>query len=350
MASYQPRFQSFWWLQLAGWGTFYLLLVLATVPVAKDATDYRDQAISIGVLFLGSFLLRPVCRYLLRGPHSWLNLEIRAAGISVLAGAIVTAATGLVMKAFRPLEAVEWVQMLIDSSVVFFLWCTLYFNIKQWQRSVDERERLLRAEAETREARLSALRYQLNPHFLFNSLNAVSTLILEGKATEASRMLAQIGEFLRSTLDTQVALEVPLSQEVTLAAEYLAIEQTRLGERLQVRWDIAPDTLDARVPSLLLQPLIENAVRYGIAPLASGGIVAVRTELCDSRLRLTVSNSGAPNGDRPEGVAHGNGIGLANSRERLRTLYGTAHTFALETLATGGCKVTIEIPRETAAA
>lgn len=350
MQEIQPRFQSFWRLQLAGWGTFYLLLVLATIPVSRNAVDFRDQAISVAIFFFGSFLLRPFCRYLFRGSHSLLNLELRAAGVSVIAGAIATAAMGLVMRFIRPMEPAEWTEMLVDSSVVFFLWCTLYFTIKQWQQSTRERERLLRAESEAREARLSALRYQLNPHFLFNSLNAVSTLVLEGKSMEASRMLAQISEFLRSTLDTQVAIEVPLSQEIALTAEYLAIEQTRLGDRLQVRWNISPETLDALVPSLLLQPLIENAVRHGIAPLVVGGAVAIHSELRDSRLRITVRNSGAPNGQEAHVPRNRNGIGLANSAERLRALYGSDHTLALRTPVEGGCEVTIEIPHRLSAA
>jgi two-component system, LytTR family, sensor kinase len=350
MQGIDSRFRSFWWLQLAGWGAFYALIVLVTIPVTKTAADFRDQALTVLVLFLGSFLLRPVCRALLRTPRSWLNLELRAAGLSTIAGAIAASVTALAMLFFRKLELVEWIQLLIDNSVFFFLWCSLYFSIKQWQQSTDDRERLLRAETAAREAKLTALRYQLNPHFLFNSLNAVSTLVLEGKAAEASRMLAQIADFLRSTLNTQVAVEVPLAQEIALTAEYLAIEQTRLGDRLQVRWDISPESLDALVPSLLLQPLIENAVRYGIAPHVTGGAVAIQSELCDSRLRITVRNSGAPNGQDAHAPGHGNGIGLVNSAERLRTLYGSNHTFALTAPAEGGCEVTIEIPRRLSAA
>jgi LytS/YehU family sensor histidine kinase len=117
---------------------------------------------------------------------------------------------------------------------ILFMWCSLYFSIKQWQQSSMEKERLLRAESEVREARLLALRYQLNPHFLFNSLNAVSTLVLDGNAPAATRMLAQIGDLLRISLDSEVTTEVALSQELAFTEGYLAIEQTRLGERLRI--------------------------------------------------------------------------------------------------------------------
>ena len=113
---------------------------------------------------------------------------------------------------------------------LLFSWCSLYFSIKQWHTSSQERERLLRAEAEVREARLQALRYQLNPHFLFNSLNAVSTLVLDGEASAATKMLSQIGDFLRTSLNDQAALEAPLSQEMAFTEQYIAIEKTRLGD------------------------------------------------------------------------------------------------------------------------
>ena len=174
------------------------------------------------------------------------------------------------------------------------MWCSLYFSIKQWQQSCKEKERLLRAESEVREARLLALRYQLNPHFLFNSLNAVSTLVLDGNARAATRMLAQIGDLLRASLDSEVTAEVTLSQELALTEGYLAIEQTRLGERLKIDMVVPLETRDALVPSMLLQPLVENAVRYGVAPLIEGGRIAIKSALhagqaanCHRELRTT---------------------------------------------------------------
>jgi two-component system, LytTR family, sensor kinase len=230
----------------------------------------------------------------------------------------------------------------VQFSVVLFLWCSLYFSTKQWQQSTQERERLLRAETEAREARLSALRYQLNPHFLFNSLNAVSTLVLDGNAPAATRMLAQIGELLRTSLDNEVMSEVTLSQEMAFTQRYLAIEQTRLGDRLQVDLNIASDTLDALVPSMLLQPLVENAVRHGVVPLVKGGGITIASALQVDRLQIVVGNS-ATRGGRKQNE-NGNGIGLRNTAERLKTLYGDHHRFTLQWPEAGGCQVLIELP------
>src|SRR6202044_3563519 len=180
----------------------------------------------------------------------WLSLELRAFGLSAVAGTFTTIiAEAVKLRGARIVWAdslEDWLQFV----VILFLWCTLYFSIKQWQQSVRERERLVRAESEAREARLSALRYQLNPHFLFNSLNAASTLVLEGDAPAATRMLAQIGDLLRTTLDHDALPETPLAQELAFVDQYLAIEQTRLGGRLRVERAIADDTLDAVVPGM----------------------------------------------------------------------------------------------------
>jgi two-component system, LytTR family, sensor kinase len=334
-------FPSFWQLQVYGWSGFYVLVLVALVSSLRFRELVWANTIWFLCMFATSFLLRPVCRALMARSLSWIALEVWAFACSILAGAFASLVPEFLMT--FPIDWKDFVETWLDSTVVLFLWCSLYFSIKQWQRSAHERERLLRAESEAREARLSALRYQLNPHFLFNSLNAVSTLVLEGNAPAATRMLAQIADLLRSTLDSQSVPETPLSHEIAFAEQYLAIEQTRLGDRLRVVTDISPDTLDALVPSMLLQPLVENAVRHGIAPLVDGGTIRVLSKLEGLQLRLAVENSGILSLSSQN---HGstNGIGLKNTAERLKTLYGAAHSFVLEWPETGGCQVTIELP------
>jgi two-component system, LytTR family, sensor kinase len=335
--------RSFWQIQIIGWCCFYLFDLLESIHQFLTKRVFIDEeTVPIVFMFLGSCALRPICRWLLRQSQSWIAFESKAAAAAMIAAIPVTCAAGLILRNFYSVPWHALVAILMWSFFILFMWCSLYFSIKQWQQSSMERERLLRAESEVREARLLALRYQLNPHFLFNSLNAVSTLVLDGNAPAATRMLAQIGDLLRTSLDCEVAAEVTLSQELAFTEGYLAIEQTRLGERLKIEMAVPLETRDALVPSMLLQPLIENAVRYGVAPLIEGGWIAIKSALDADRLRIVVGNSGC----RGEGEQkrNKNGIGLGNTAERLKTLYGTDFGFSLGWPEAGGCEVVLELP------
>src|ERR1700684_3487488 len=276
---HEMHFPSFGRLQAMGWTCLYVLILVACIPEITRPGTLRDETVGVAFMFLGSCVLHPICRSLLRRSLPWLALELRASVWSLAVGTAGAVAAEIALLGFRGIDWKDLAGNAVQFAVVLFLWCTLYFSIKQWNTSSQERERLLRAEAEAREARLQALRYQLNPHFLFNSLNAVSTLVLDGEASAATKMLSQIGDFLRTSLNNQAAIEAPLSQEMVFTEQYIAIEKTRLGDRLQVNLDICPDTLDAMVPGMLLQPLVENAVRHGVASLADGGKIAIGSEL-----------------------------------------------------------------------
>ena len=335
--------RSFWQIQIIGWSCFYLFDLLESIHNFLTKRVYIDEeTVPIVLMFLGSCALRPVCRWLLRQSQSWIAFELKAAAAALVTAIPVACAAGLILQNFYHVPWHALVAVWMWSFFILFMWCSLYFSIKQWQQSSMEKERLLRAEAEVREARLLALRYQLNPHFLFNSLNAVSTLVLDGNAPAATRMLAQIGDLLRSSLDSEVTAEVALAQELVFTEGYLAIEQTRLGDRLKFDMEIPIETRDALVPSMLLQPLVENAVRYGVAPLIEGGWITINSALHADRLRIVIVNSGR----RGEGEQskNGNGIGLGNTAERLKSLYGTDFEFSLGWPEAGGCEVVLELP------
>lgn len=336
-------FPSFWQLQAAGWVAFYVVLLVAVLPYRKPE-EFRDQTIGCVAMFLASLLLRPLCRSLVRRELPWIGLELRALAWSAVVGAIAAFITELAILRVVRLVWIDLLVNVVQFSFVLFLWCTLYFSIKQWQQSAGERERLLIAEREARDARLSALRYQLNPHFLFNSLNAVSTLVLKGDAPRATRMLSQIASLLRASFDGPTILEIPFSHELDFAEKYLAIEKTRLGDRLQVAFEVAPESLDAAVPSMLLQPLLENAVRHGVGRLREGGVIAIQAAIVDDRLRLVVTNSGPHRDVEARVDENRSGIGLANTTERLKRLYGPACDFALSWPDAGGCEITIQMP------
>src|SRR5580692_12176171 len=233
------KLRSFWQVQIIGWCCYYLFHLLEMIHAyLTKRVFFPEETVPVFFMFLGSFALRPFCRWLLRQSRSWIAFELKAAAAAMVLSIPVTCASGLILQNFNHVPWHALVAVWAWSFFMLLMWCSLYFSIKQWQQSSMEKERLLRAESEVREARLLALRYQLNPHFLFNSLNAVSTLVLDGNAPAATLMLAQIGELLRTSLNNEVMPEVSLSQEMALTQRYLAIEQTRLGERLQIDFAI----------------------------------------------------------------------------------------------------------------
>jgi two-component system, LytTR family, sensor kinase len=199
------------------------------------------------------------------------------------------------------------------------------------------------AQLETRlvEAQLQALQRQLHPHFLFNTLNTISGLI-RTDAEAADVMIDRLGDLLRMTLCTSGTQEVPLKDELDVLQKYLEIEQTRFGNRLRVNMHIQPDTLDAQVPNLLLQPLVENAIRHGIAPNARPGWIAIHAERTGSQLTVQIRDSG--DGLPPDRLmALNRGVGLENTRSRLEHLYPSAFQFAFSNVERGFC-VTVRIP------
>lgn len=200
-----------------------------------------------------------------------------------------------------------------------------------------------RLEAQLAQAQLQALKMQLHPHFLFNTLNAVSTLVRTNKNEAATDMIAGLSELLRLTLESSGAQEVSLKQELDFLERYLDIEQIRFGDRLQVQMHIEPATLHARVPNLLLQPLVENAIRHGIAPRAEAGRIEIRAARDADILRLQVRDDGP---GLPQGDGLHNGVGLTNTMARLQRLYGTAQQVTFANAEDGGALVTLELPFE----
>ncbi len=217
------------------------------------------------------------------------------------------------------------------------------------RRSRQRERRALELEASLSKARLDALRLQINPHFLFNTLNAIASLI-HTRPEAADEMIGSLSELLRASLHGGGGHEVSLADEMEMLRLFTDIERTRFGDRIRFEEDLPVETLTGVVPSLILQPLVENAIRHGLEPRVQAGTVTIRARREENRLLLSVSDDGVgyyPGDDPPERAKSG-GIGLANTRARLRALYGDDQKLAIASGASGGTTITLDIPWHTA--
>ena len=217
-----------------------------------------------------------------------------------------------------------------------------YWSILAVTSAIKERSNAARLETQLAQAQLQALRMQLHPHFLFNTLHSISALVLDD-GPQAKRMISNLGDFLRMTLDSSGAQQVPFSVELEFLRRYLAIEQVRFQDRLSVQIDVDPETLTASVPNLILQPIVENAIRHGIAPRIAPGHIEIQARKLNGSLNIQIQDDGVgppEDSDAPPKQ----GVGLSNVRARLEQLYAENYRFDFSGLDTGGVRVTIEIP------
>jgi LytS/YehU family sensor histidine kinase len=230
---------------------------------------------------------------------------------------------------------------------VYLTLTSLCHAVVYFRRSQQRDRRALELETQLGQARLQALRMQLHPHFLFNTLNAISTLV-RANPEAATEMIGSLGQMLRLSLDSGAAAEVPLEQELEFLESYLEIEQIRFGDRLAVRRDIAPDIGAALVPTFILQPLVENAIRHGIEPEDAPGTLEIAARRAGDRLIIIIHDSGVGlAGETSASRSKSNGIGIPNTRARLQSLYPNAHSFAVRNSPAGGCVAELEIPFHT---
>ena len=351
--------QAFWRLQLAGWAGAMLLRAMSSLANQQPLSFLVLVLIATITGFSISLILSIVYRQLIaqRPLVTW--------GVTAL---VLPFAVGLhafidawVISLYRSDGDAGFAQLFIG---VFYLdatllgaWSALYYAINFYLQVEEQNDQLIQLENQATSAQLAMLRYQLNPHFLFNTLNSISTLVLLKQTEPANAMLSRLSSFLRYTLINEPTGRVTVAQEVETLKLYLDIELMRFEERLRTTFRIDPASEDALLPSLLLQPLVENAIKYAVTPQESGAEITIATQLIGQNLRITVSDTGpglqsGASDNRLSGVsfdggeAVSTGVGLANIRDRLAQAYGEQHRFETVEPAEGGFAVVIEIPVE----
>lgn len=373
--------RAFWSLQFVGWGGAMALRSMSAISGNQDFAFLVVVLISSITGLSISLILSVIYRQLInrRPLITWSG----TAGVLAVAVGIYAFIDAWVLTLYRPGSEAGFLQILLGSVyldlTLLGAWSALYYAISYFLQVEEQADRLERLEAQATSAQLAMLRYQLNPHFLFNTLNSISTLVLLKQTRPANAMLTRLSSFLRHTLVSQPGGKVTIAQEVETLQLYLGIERMRFEERLRTKFEIDEDAAKAYLPSMLLQPLVENAIKYAVSPQEEGAQISLAATIIAARLRVTISDTGpgirsdsrlnlpsgadtmpapiaggvpADQGNTPiqpelrRGTTTSTGVGLANIRDRLAQAYGDEHRFEIRTPAEGGFTVIIEIPYE----
>jgi LytS/YehU family sensor histidine kinase len=348
----QPFFddknRAFWRLQVVGW-SFYLMLRLASGAGSGMTLSFALPLLaSTATGYSATLVMGGIYRWLItRKPIITWSFSVATWVAAVLFTSMVDAWVFSLLRR----EAAEFDGALILSAlslnaILLGAWSALYYGINFYIIVEEQADQLIRLEGQATSAQLAMLRYQLNPHFLFNTLNSISTLVLLKETERANAMLSRLSSFLRYTLANEATAHVTLEQEVETLKLYLDIEKMRFEDRMRTVFDIDPQVTRARLPSLLLQPLVENAIKYAVTPSEDGAEIAVSARLSGDRVQITVADSGCGNNEGGS-ASDSTGVGLTNIRDRLAQAYGEGHVFETRSLANGGFTVLVDIPYQT---
>ena len=350
--------RQFWFMQCVGWVGYSLITFFAITVWDDNVTLSHVGHIALQAL-LGIFTSWPL-RAIYQRSFA-LNIAVRAATAIIAVSVLALLWTALRMQTFMWISGEQglWREFNLwyfGSLFVFLSWTALYFGSRYYQLHELEHQQLLRetalkreeqlkrlqAESAARDAQLQMLRYQLNPHFLFNTLNSINALVTLQENHKAQTMIQRLSEFLRHTLEQDNIDNVTLEQELNTLHSYLDIEKTRFEDRLMLTFDIEPQALQALVPSFILQPFYENSLKYAIGAREAGGTIALLARIVEHELLLQVSDDGPEVNDSDDILERG--IGLRNTVKRLEAAYGSRYTFDASAAAEQGFCITLAIP------
>ena len=341
--------RAFWVLQSLGWTGFFLLRSLNGIATSMGAMFVVHTLLLTATGYSVTLLMASLYRRLIVMRALWTVL-ISLATVVLASSAFSFIETWSFSTFVRPDArpvGIEYFGAIILDFSLLAAWSALYYGINYYLLLEEEMDQRARLENQASSAQLAMLRYQLNPHFLFNTLNSISTLVLLKQTERANAMLARLSSFLRYTLANEPTAQVTLAQEVETLKLYLEIEKMRFEERLRPHFRIEAETIGARLPSLLLQPLLENAIKYAVTPSEDGADIWITATREGQAVRIEVADSGPGDG---AGLFSGQstGVGLTNIQDRLAQAYGPGHGFTIRTNDEGGFSVIIEIPLDPA--
>jgi two-component system, LytTR family, sensor kinase len=345
---FDDKNRAFWILQSIGWSGYFFLRTLSGIANNLGWMLLVHTLLLTATGYSLTLLMASLFRRLIRMKPVW-TLALSLAAVVIAAGIFSVIETWSVATFLKPQfkpEGVAYLGALLLNFALLAAWTALYYGINYFLLLEDQIRLRERLESQASTAQLAMLRYQLNPHFLFNTLNSISTLVLLKQTERANAMLARLSSFLRYTLVNEPTAKVTLAQEVETLKLYLEIEKMRFEDRLRPHFKIESETIGARLPSLLLQPLIENAIKYAVTPAENGADIWITAVREGQAVRIEVADNGDGTGAEIA-ASPSTGVGLANIRDRLSQAYGGSNRFDTRQNERGGFSVIIEIPYET---
>lgn len=332
MKQFTQRLPSFWTVQIIGWLVYMVAVYITFLTVSRPENYLSLFYIKAFRAFTGFCLTCILRQIYLRFPEKF---SIRLIALLVMGCAAVFGYAWTLIEFWYfsltgtnfdwTLNLIRSPKLALDYAMTLTAWSALYLGVKNWWSWQQERENALQSLALANKAQLDMLRYQLNPHFLFNALNSIRASIDED-AVRAKQMITQLSEFLRYSLLAESKKKISLSEELEAVRNYLAIEQIRFEDKLVVEFDIEQEAEDFQIPNFLLNPLVENAVKHGLQTSPKPLEIKISAKIVNKGLVLEVINSGMLNNGSD---CNGNGIGLKNVRDRLQTLFGDNAAFEL---------------------
>ena len=343
---FQDKNRAFWILQSAGWAGYFILRTLSGLANAMGWSFVLHTALLTATGYSITLLMAAMYRRLIRKrPVVTWALSVTIVVLAAAAfSAIETWSYSTFIQPGTRLEGIRFLGSILLTVTLLVAWSALYYAINYYLLLEERADRLESLEFQASSAQLAMLRYQLNPHFLFNTLNSISTLVLLKQTDRANAMLSRLSSFLRYTLVNEPTGQVTVAQEVETLKLYLEIEKMRFEERLRSHFQIDRQVEHALMPSLLLQPLVENAIKYAVTPQEDGADISIEARLNVDRVQITVSDTGPGAEDHWVRAQKSTGVGLANIRDRLQQAYGDNHRFDTHSDIRGGFRVLIEIP------
>ena len=346
--------KQFWSLQIGGWLGYMLVVFIAIIRPQFDSPDFNlvGQIINLIVETFSGFCLSLLqWLFIQRVIHNTLKqtliMSFSSAAVLGLLYNIIKLGSYIVIvhsqqwnEAWNMLEFGGW---LLFSLATMFVWTSIFFIMLYNSKLQREHEQLLRAQTLAKDAQLEMLRYQLNPHFMFNTMNAISTLILKEENVTASEMLDKLCDFFRHSLEATKQNKSTLKDELDLLELYLSIEKVRFGKRLRVNFDVDKDVIHCVMPNMLCQPIIENAVKYAVEPSKEGAEITFKAYKSDECLIIKITDTGQT---AKELQSKGFGIGLQNTRSRLDVMFNGECEVTLTPNLERGNTVTMTMPYE----